>query len=221
MGSVREGTVYLSLDRSGDNDDTVGLWSGSCQFHDDSPFVDGPTFADANDAVEWWRSRGAKTILIRLDFNEYSWAGDGSPPEDCAAMPIFDAKDPRGRPEGARRTIEEHDRGDALRAIAEQADAAFEEGRRLTIRRESQRLSVDELAERIGATPQWLIDVESGKSTLQVTFAQWISLVWATRPGWPDEMSTVENRRYGWVARQGQFLSQAEKIVNESVNFLD
>lgn len=217
MGIVEEGTVYLSLEQIGDEDGRDGFWSGSCQFPDDSPFVDGPTFTDASDAVKWWRSRGAKTILIRLDFNEYSWAGEGSPPEDCAAMPIFDANDPRGRPEGAARTIEEHDRAEAIRTNTEQAEAAIEEGRQLTVRREFEGLSVDELAVRIGATLQWLLDVESGKSTFQVTLSQWINIVWATRPGWPHEMSNVEPR-FGWVARQGQFLSQAEKIVNESIN---
>jgi len=221
MGSIEEGTVFISLDDIGDDDGRDGFWSGSCQFRDDSPFVFGPTFTDASDAVEWWRSRGAKTILIRLDFNEYSWAGEGLPPEDCAEMPIFDSNDPRGRPEGTKRTIEEHDRAEAVRANTQQVEAAIEEGRQLTVRREAEGLSVDELADRVGATPQWLLDVESGKSTFQVTFTQWITIVWATRPGWPHEMSNAEPRRFGWVARQGQFLSQAAKIVNESINLED
>ena len=218
MGRVQDGTVYLSLEHQNDNE---CFWSGSCQFHDNSPDEDGPTFSDASDAVDWWRSRGAKTILIRLDFSEYLWAGEGSPPEDCAAMPTFDATDPRGRPEGAKRTFEEHDRVEAVRANIEQAAAAIEEGRRLSVRRESEGLSVDELADRVGATPQWLLDVESGKSTFEVTLTEWINLVWATRPGWPDEMSKVEPRRFGWVARRGQFLSQAEKLVNASINLED
>jgi DNA-binding XRE family transcriptional regulator len=136
-------------------------------------------------------------------------------------MPTFDATDPRGRPEGAKSTFEEHDRVEAVRANIELAAAAIEEGRRLSVRRESEGLSVDELADRIGATPQWLFDVESGKSTFEVTLTEWINLVWATRPGWPDEMSTVKPRRFGWVARQGQFLSQAEKLVNASINLED
>jgi transcriptional regulator with XRE-family HTH domain len=221
MRSVEEGTVYLSLERIGDDDVCDDVWGGSCQFHDDSPIVDGPTFADASDAVEWWRSRGAKTILIRLNFNEHFWAGEGTPPEDCAEMPIFDANDPRGRPEGARRTIEEHDRAEAVRANTEQVEAAIEEGRQLTVRREAEGLSVDELADRLGTTPQWLLDVESGKSSFQVTLTQWINIVWATRPGWPNEKSNAEPRRIGWVARHGQFLSQAERIVNESINLED
>jgi DNA-binding XRE family transcriptional regulator len=216
---VQEGTVYLSLAHDNVNEKSgERFWSGSCQFHDDSPDVDGPIFSDASDAVDWWRSRGAKTILIRLDFSGYLWAGEGSPPEDCAAMPIFDATDPRGRPAGAKGTIEENHRAEADRANLEQATAAIEEGRRLSARRESEGLSVNELADRIGATSQWLLDVESGKSTFEVTLSQWIKLVWATRPGWPNEMSMVEPRRIGWVARKGQFLSQAETIVNTSIN---
>lgn len=220
MRSVEEGTVFLCLEQIGD-DGRDGLWGGSCQFCDNSPFVDGPTFTDARDAVEWWRSRGAKTILIRLNFNEYSWAGEGSPPEDCAEMPIFDVNDPRGRHEGARRTIEEHSRAEAVRANTEQDEAAMEEGRRLTVRREAKGLSVDELADRIGTTPQWLLDVESGKSSFQVTLTQWINIVWATRAGWPHEMSKAEPHRFGWVARQGRLLSEAERIVTESINLED
>ena len=221
MGSVEEGTVYLCLEQVDGDDGRDVFWGGSCQFHDDSPFEFGPTFTDASDAVEWWRSCGAKTILIRLDFNGYAWAGEGSPPEDFAEMPIFDASDPRGRPEGAKRTIEEYDRAEAVQANTQQAEAAIEEGRQLTIRREAEGLSVDELADRIGVSPQWLLDVELGKLTFQVTMNQWINIVWATRPGWPHEMSNAEPRRFGWVARQGEFLSKAEEIVSQSINLED
>ena len=76
-------------------------------------------------------------------------------------------------------------------------------------------LSVDELAVRVGQPTQWLLDVEEGTSTYDVSFSQWVTLVWATRRGWPEEMRTVHKKNASWVARRGQFLREAEEFVNE------
>jgi hypothetical protein len=219
MRSVRNGTVYLALD-----DDFLdervgeGLWYGSCQFSDGA-VEEGPSFTDAEDAVSWWKKRGATTILIRLDFHEYLGAGEGHPFEGSEAMRIFDPEDSRGRPEGARKTIETLRRAEAERDRAEQDANAIAEGERLSRRRETVGLTVEELAERVGEPPKWLLDVESGLSTQSVTLSQWIMLVWATRPGWPEEMKKVEPRRIGWVARKGQFLNEAEAMVNRMLGF--
>jgi transcriptional regulator with XRE-family HTH domain len=97
---------------------------------------------------------------------------------------------------------------------AEREAAALVEGHRLTRRRESIHLSVNGLADRVGQSTQWLLDVESGKSTYDVTFSQWVDLVWATRQGWPDEVRTRGDRNVGWVAHSGQFLRDAEVLVN-------
>jgi transcriptional regulator with XRE-family HTH domain len=221
MRSVRNGTVYLALDDDFlDEREGEGFWCGSCQFLDGS-VEEGPTFTDAEDAVSWWRRRGATTIVIRLDFHEHLWAGEGRPPEGSEAMPIFDPEDPRGRPEGAKKTIEAERRAWAERDRAEKLANANAEGQRLSRRRESVGLTVEELAERVGETPSWLLDVESGLSTQSVTLSQWIMLVWATRPGWPEEMNKVEPRRFGWVAWEGQFLNEAEAIVNRKLGLED
>jgi len=119
----------------------------------------------------------------------------------------------------ARKTIETLRRAEAERDRAEQDANAIAEGERLSRRRETVGLTVEELAERVGEPPKWLLDVESGLSTQSVTLSQWIMLVWATRPGWPDEMKKVEPRRIGWVARKGQFLNEAEAMVNRMLGF--
>jgi hypothetical protein len=221
MGRVQDGKVYITLDA--DSFDEIGgeaRWSGSLQFLDDSLIEEGPTFRDASDAVSWWRSRGANEIYIRLD-DEYSWAGEGAPPDDWAARPIFDQEDPRGWPDGAKRTIEARRRAGSEQASAEQAAAASDEGRHLSVLRESAGLSIDELANRVGVPPQWLLDVESGTPNFDATMSQWIQVVWATRPGWPDAMSKFEPPSNGWVVRNGRFLSEAERIVNSAIALED
>jgi len=100
MASIQDGIVYLSLDIGHwADDDKRARWSGSCQFADDQPFEHGPEFDDANEAVMWWRERGARRICIRLDGRETLWAGNGPPPEEMPTMSVFDPDDPRGRPE--------------------------------------------------------------------------------------------------------------------------
>ena len=222
MGSVHDGVVYLCLD--GDffgDENTVAHWTGHCEFSDDSPFENGPDFLDAGEAVTWWRQRGAKRIYIRLDFQETLWAGEGTSPADSVEIATFDFADPRGRPRGARETFETMRLAFAEKQASEHALAAFEEGCRLTQRRESVNLSIDELANRVGVSSEWLGDVESGKSTEEVTFSQWVNLVWATRRGWPDEMRSVTTGSVGWVAQQGQFLREAEVFVNNKLGLYD
>jgi hypothetical protein len=68
---------------------------------------------------------------------------------------------------------------------------------------------------------EWLADVEAGKSTYEVTFSQWIDLVWATRKGWPDEMRSTKTGVGGWVAQRGQFLREAEISVNKMLGLYD
>jgi DNA-binding XRE family transcriptional regulator len=214
MRSVQDGTVYLALDEDFfDERAGEGFWFGSCQFPDGT-FEEGPTFADAKDAVSWWKARGATAIAIRLDSHEYLWAGEGRSPEGPNSMQDFDPEDPRGRPEGARETITTQRRANAQQDRAEQEANAIDQGERLSRRRESVGLTVEQLAKRVGETPTWLLDIESGQSTRNVNLSQWTTLVWATRPGWPDEMNNVERRRVGWVVRNGQYLDEAEEIVN-------
>jgi Helix-turn-helix domain len=222
MGSVPDGIVYLAV--GGDLFDagsTVAYWNGHCQFDDGSQYENGPDFTDAGDAVTWWRERGAKRIYIRLDFEETQWAGEGAPPGDSRTITIFDFADPRGRPEGARETVAAMRRALAEEEESEHAARALEEGRRLTERRESVDLSIEELAIRIGVSPEWLADVEAGTSTYEVTFAQWINLVWATRKGWPDEMHPMRTGASGWATLQGQFLREAEICVNNMLGLYD
>jgi transcriptional regulator with XRE-family HTH domain len=82
-------------------------------------------------------------------------------------------------------------------------------------------LSIDELANRVGVSSEWLADVEAGKTTYEVTFSQWINLVWATRKGWPDEMRSTKTGVGGWVAWQGQLLREAEISVNKRLGLYD
>jgi DNA-binding XRE family transcriptional regulator len=222
MGSVRGGVVYLSLNGDSFGDEgTVAHWSGHCEFDDGSPFENGPDFLDAGEAVTWWSQRGATRIYIRLDFKETLWAGKGPSPIDSAEIATFDFADPRGRPRGAKETFEAMRLAFSEKQTSEQAMAAYEEGRRLTQRRESVNLSIDELANRVGVSPEWLGDVESGKATYEVTFVQWVDLVWATRSGWPEEMHSVTTGRFGWAAQPGQFLREAEILVNKKLGLYD
>jgi hypothetical protein len=220
MENVQHGAVYLGLNADlFDETNTAVRWSGHWE-GDDSQFETGPDFLVASDAVTWWRQRGAKRIYIRLDFGEYLWAGEGVPPGD-SSLSVFDPADPRGRPDGAARTLEIERRAFAEVRQAEQVASALDEGHRLTRRREAMELSIIDLADRVGQSTQWLLDVESGTSTYDVSFSQWVDLVSATRPGWPKEMRTRETRSVGWVARRGQFLREAEVFVNQLLGLYD
>jgi DNA-binding XRE family transcriptional regulator len=223
MGSVQDGTVYLSLDADAvfDEENTEAHWTGNCQFSDGSPPEDGPAFVDAGEAVTWWRQRGATRICIRLDFEETLWAGEGAFLSGSESIATFDFADPRGRPEGARETLAGMRRTFAERESSQHAARACEEGRRLTRRRESMDLSIDELANRVGVSSEWLPNVEAGKTTYEVTFPQWITLVWATRKGWPDEIRSAKTGASAWVARRGCFLREAELHVNERLGLYD
>lgn len=222
MGNVQDGTVYLGLnDALIDEENSAAGWSGHCEYGDGSQFENGPDFLDAGDAVTWWRKRGAKRIYIRLDFGEYLWAGEGSPSDDSSKLAVFDLTDPRGRPDGAAKTVDAKRRANAEIESADRAAAALDEGRRLTRRREAIHLSIEELADRVGRSTQWLLDVESGKATYDVTFSKWVSLVSATRPGWPEEMRTGDIGSVGWVAQRGQLLREAEVFVNNMLGLYD
>jgi hypothetical protein len=223
MGRVQDGTVYLSLDVDvfDDDDDAVAHWNGHCQFDDGSPIEMGPEFLDANDAVTWWRERGARRILVRLDFGKYLWAGEGPPPDEPSSLSVFDPDDPRGRPEGAAKSSKERRRDFADVVSARRLSFALDEGRRLTRRREAVHLSQRELANRVGQSEQWLLDAESGKLSDQVTFSLWVDLVWATRPGWPEERRASKTTNAGWVALQGQYLREAEVLVNSVLGLYD
>jgi hypothetical protein len=221
MENVQDGTVYIGLNAVlFDETDTAVRWSGHWE-GDGSQFETGPDFSDANDAVTWWRKRGAKRIYVRLDFSEYLWAGEGIAPDDSSTLSVFDPADPRGRPDGAARTLDVERRAVAGFLQTDQMAAAIDEGHRLTRRREVMQLSIDDLADRVGQSTQWLLDVESGTSTYDVTFSQWVDLVSATRPGWPEEMRTRDLQSVGWVARRGQFLREAEVFVNSLLGLYD
>lgn len=221
MEKVQRGAVYLGLECDlFDETNTAVRWSGHWE-GDGSQRETGPDFLDASEAVTWWRQRGAKRIYIRLDFSEYLWAGEGVPPDDSSTLSVFDPTDPRWRPDGAARTLEVERRALAEVRRAAQVSSAVDEGHRLTRRREAMQLSIDYLADRVGQSTQWLLDVESGTSTFDVSFSQWVDLVSATRPGWPDELHTRETRSVGWVARRGQFLREAEVFVNQLLGLYD
>lgn len=222
MESDQDGTVYLSLvEDFSDAENLTARWAGHVESGDRSQFEVGPDFLDASDAVSWWRKRGAERIYIRLDFEEYLWAGEGSPPDDRSTPFVFDPADPRGRPEGATRALDAQRQAYAAVESAERVGAALEEGRRLTRRREAIGLSEYELADRVGQSTEWLLAVESGTSTYDVAFSQWVSLVWATRHGWPEEMRSSETGNLGWVAQRGQFLREAEVFVNKTLGLYD
>ncbi len=222
MGNVSEGTVYLFLDANFfDEENTEARWNGHCELGDGSHFEDGPEFVDAGEAVAWWRRRGATRIYIRLDFEETLWAGEGAPPIDAAKIGTFEFADHRGRPEGAKETLANMRRDFAERQASEDEASALEEGQRLTRRRESVDISIDQLAKRVGVSSHWLADIEAGTSTDEVTFSQWVDLVWATRRGWPDEKRATSTGPHGWVARRGQFLREAEKHVNNRLGLYD
>jgi hypothetical protein len=222
MASIQDGTVFLSLDVDVFGEENrAPRWNGHCQFDDASQFEMGPEFLDASDAVTWWRERGATRILIRLDFEKHFWAGDGPPPERIPPMEVFDPTDPRGRPEGATKTADARRRAFAEVVSFRRLAHALDEGRRLTRRREAAHLSIDELASRVGQSPQWILNAESGVLPSDVTFPQWVDLVWATRPGWPEEVRSNDSARFGWVAQQGQFLREAEVLVNRILGLYD
>jgi transcriptional regulator with XRE-family HTH domain len=222
MANVQEGTVYLSLDADVfDDEGTVARWVGHCEFEERSQNESGPEFLDASDAVNWWRTRGAKRIYIRLDFGEYLWAGEGPPPDAPSPLSVFDADDPRGRPGGAAQTFDERRRHFSDAVIATREAASLDEGRRLTRRREAVHLSAEDLADRVGQSTEWILDIESGKSTYDVSFSQWIDLVWTTRHGWPEETRVGESESTGWVAQRGQFLREAEIFVNNMLGHYD
>lgn len=214
-----EGSVYISLrldpfaERAGEP-----VWSGRWQFVDRARDLNTPDFAHASDVVSWCRERGARRIFVILEGRQMLWAGTGPAPE---GLGTFDPDDPRGRAEGAALALEaarkELREDQALRQRA----FALEEGRRLSRRREVVGVSLDELAERVGVSGEWLARVESGEITSEVTMAEWIALVWATREGWPNERSAAGTRNIAWVAPHGQFLRQAEVIVNEALGLYD
>lgn len=222
MANVQDGIVYLSLDADFfDDEGTVARWVGHCEFEEQSQIESGPEFLDASDAVNWWRTRGAKRIYIRLDFGDYLWAGEGPPPDAPSPLSIFDADDPRGRPDGAAQTFNERRRHFSDAVIATREAASLDEGRRLTRRREAVHLSAEDLADRVGQSTEWILDIESGKSAYDVSFSQWIDLVWATRHGWPEETRVGESESTGWVAQRGQFLREAEIYVNNMLGLYD
>jgi hypothetical protein len=222
MGSVHDGIVYLCLDGDVfDAENTAAHWNGHCEFGDESPLEVGPDFLDAGDAVTWWLERGATRIYIRLDFEETLWAGEGTLPAASEKIGTFDFADPRGRPEGARETLASMRRTIAESEASERATGAREEGQRLTRRRECVELSIDELANRVGVSSEWLANVEEGISTYEVTFSQWINLVWATREGWPDEIRSAKTGARSWVASRGQLLREAEISVNKMLGLYD
>jgi len=215
MGATGAGRVYLALDYDAWDETVHPKWNGHREF--DGGLEPGPSFADASDAVRWWRDRGADWIVIRLNDTETLWAGAGPPPvDDAGPIPIFSDDDPRGRPEGARATAEAGRRRLDEQEAAERSQIAIDEGDRLRRRREAIGLTVEDLATRMGLDPSWISDVESGLTTLEVSMNQWVNLVWATQEPWPDDRRTKRTgSRVGWVASKGQQLAVAEQLVSQ------
>jgi hypothetical protein len=212
VSDIPSGRVYLALTFYGpgpDDDYLRPRWAGYQET--DEGIEAGPEFADAGDAVRWWRERGAEWILIRIDATEHLWAGTGPQPVDNdGPIPEFSFDDPRGRPEGAMKSARAAREDNMERQAADEVRLAFEEGARLKRRREGVGLSVVELATRIGVDPSWIESVESGRATSEVTMSQWVDLVWATREPWPDDRRHQGQMMVGWV---GESLVDAEDIV--------
>jgi len=222
MGEGAAGKVFIAVDLSyeywGDivaDELPQPQWFGHREWDDGTPPEEGPTFADASDAVRWWRNRGATWIAIRLDDSGYLWAGVGAPPSSLSPMPLFSDDDPRGRPEGALASAK------AARKLwreqlpgqieAHRKHRATEAGDQLRKRREAVNLSVEELAARVQVAPAWIEDIESGQTSLQISLRQWVELVWATREPWPDEHRFRSHGPIGWAGPES--LSTAEQIV--------
>jgi transcriptional regulator with XRE-family HTH domain len=143
------------------------------------------------------------------------------PPDEIPPIELFDPADPRGRPEGAGKTMDARRRAFAEVVSSRRQAHALDEGRRLTRRREAAHLSIDELASRVGQSPQWILNAESGMLPSDVTFPQWVDLMWATRPGWPEEVRTDESANFSWVVRRGQFLREDEVLVSKILGLYD
>jgi hypothetical protein len=220
VGATDAGRVYLALSYDPWDEDVQPHWDGHREF--DGGFEPGPSFADASDAVRWWRDRGAEWILIRIDDFEYLWAGVGPPPvDDDGPAQVFSDDDSRGRPEGARATAEAARSRLREDEAAERLQRAVEEGSRLRIRREAVGLTVADLAARVGHDPSWINDIESGRTALEVRFKEWVDLVWATQDPWPDARRTNgTGSRFGWVASEGEQLAVAEQLVRRHLDEL-
>lgn len=213
------GTVYLALDYGYDDLTVDGhlhpRWiSHRVSGREPGPELEeSPQFADASDAVRWWRSRGAERIWIRLDDTEVLWAGVGDPPVDGDdRASVFSDDDPRCRPEGALATAVRQRDWDRKRMEADLSQIAVEEGARLRQRREAIELSIEDLAERVNVDSSWIRDVESGRTAGDVRMSQWLSLVWATREPWPDDRKNRSHKKVGYV---GSSLAGAEDIVRQ------
>jgi hypothetical protein len=201
--------IALSFDDPGDNDGQPPRWDG---YRETIGGIEpSPEFADAGDAVRWWRERGAEWIVIRIDDTEHLWAGTGPPPVGHdGPIPDFSFDDPRGRPEGAVESARAALEHNAERQAAVEVRQTIEEGARLRRRREGVGISVTELAARVGVDPSWIDSVESGQGTGDVTINRWVDLVWATREPWPDDRRRQPRAKIGWV---GVSLASAEDIV--------
>lgn len=221
-----KGRVYLAWD------DGYGVGSSEDELHphfyghleDGGSLIEhGPEFADASDAVRWWRERGADNIVIRLDHHRgYFWAGVGPPPVKSSTgqpMPVFSHDDPAGRPESSQARAEAAQREMREQVAAHEANKPFVMGERLRERREAIGLSVEGLAERMGVSDTWVEDVESGRTASTVTINQWVDLVWATKEPWPDERRLRNIGRYGWAA--GDLLYGAEDIVQHHLDVVE
>lgn len=178
-----------------------------------------PEFTDASDAVAWWKQRGAKKILIRLDHRGYLWAGEGSPPIDIDTglpMPVFSDEEPAGRPESSWVRAEAAQRAMREQVAANEANKPILMGERLRRRREDLGLSVTEVAQRMGTEEAWITGVESGHLAGAVTVSQWVDLVWATHDPWPDPRRNRSAGGFSWVAFD--LLSAAEDIVQRHLD---
>jgi hypothetical protein len=229
MGDAPYDIVYISFDPRWFgvevDEDLHPVWTGHRDFG--NPDIEnGPDFLDASEAVRWWLNRGATRILLNLDGSEYLWAGVGPPPfDETAGAPrkVFSHEDPRGRPEGAR-AMAETDRTrtidlDAQREKERREWTRIKLGGDLRRRRERIGISLEELARRLEVEPSWVRDIESGQTSLQVDYSQWVEIVWATRQPWPDARRTRPKpndekvRRFGWVDNGGGGLLRAEAAV--------
>ncbi len=222
------GRVYLTLDDCAlvpASEEIHPTWGGLRDFGSDVPPERGPSFADASDAVKWWRQRGAEWIVIQIDSSEDLWAGVGPPPLAGAAderMAVFSDDDPRGRPEGAFATAEAARKRFETLFAHHQEQRWIEQGDQLRRRREAVGVSLEDLASRIGVDPSWVEDVELGRTTMEVTLGEWVELVWATREPWPDNRRMEETHRSSsrsWMAPN--LLAAAEDQVSECLALND
>jgi transcriptional regulator with XRE-family HTH domain len=91
-------------------------------------------------------------------------------------------------------------------------------GARLRKRRESEGLSIAQVARRVDCELSFIEEIELGSDPLHLNLAKWIDLVWATRSPWPDERRNRNTGAgdFGWTGYSR--LEAAEAFVQRHLD---